>query len=34
MGHSASDDRLEEYIIVLPHSWREDHLWLDIQIET
>jgi hypothetical protein len=34
MGHGASDDWPEEYIIVVPHSWRDDHLWLDIQVET
>jgi hypothetical protein len=34
MGHRASDDWPEEYMIVVPHSWRDDHLWLDIQIET
>jgi len=34
MGHRASDDWLEEYIIVVPHSWRNDHFWLDIQVET
>ena len=33
MGHRASDDRLEEYIIVVPHAWRGDNLWLDIQVE-
>lgn len=34
MGHRASDDWPEEYIIVVPHAWRDDHLWLDIQVET
>jgi hypothetical protein len=34
MGRKASDDWPEEYIIVVPHSWRNDHLWLDIQVET
>ena len=34
MGHRASDDWPGEYMIVVPHSWRDDHLWLDIQIET
>ena len=34
MGHRASDDWPEEYMIVVPHSWRDDHLWLDIQVET
>lgn len=34
MGHGASDDWPEEYIIVVPHSWRNDHLWLDIKVET
>lgn len=34
MGHRASDDWLEEYIIVVPHAWRDDHLRLDIKVET
>ncbi|MBM1171648.1 hypothetical protein JQC81_11865 [Microvirga arabica] len=34
MGRRASDDWPEEYIIVVPHSWRGDDLWFDIQAET
>lgn len=34
MGYGASDDEPEEYIIVVPHSWRDDGLWWDIQAET
>ncbi|WP_201865107.1 hypothetical protein [Microvirga soli] len=34
MGYGASDDEPEEYIIVVPHSWRDDGLWRDIQAET
>jgi hypothetical protein len=33
MGRSASD-WAEEYIIVVPHSWRGDNRRLDIQVET
>jgi hypothetical protein len=33
MGPRASDDWPEEYIIVVPHYWRDDNLSLDIQVE-
>ena len=33
MGHRASNDWPEEYIIIVHHSWRDDDLWLDIQVE-
>ncbi len=34
MGCGASDEWPEDYIIVVPHAWRDDDLWLDIQLET
>ena len=34
MGRAASDEWPEDYIIVVPHAWRDDDLWLDIQLET
>ena len=34
MGCGASDEGPEDYIIVVPHVWRDDDLWLDIQVET
>jgi hypothetical protein len=34
MGCAASDDWLEDYIVVVPHAWRDDALWRDIQSET
>ena len=34
MGRAASDDWPEDYLIVVPHAWRNDDLWLDIQLET
>ena len=34
MGCAASDDWLEDYIVVVPHAWRDDDLWKDIQSET
>jgi hypothetical protein len=34
MGRAASDDGPEDYFIVVPHAWRDDDLWLDIQVET
>jgi hypothetical protein len=34
MGRGASDDGPEDYVIVVPHAWRDDDLWLDIQVET
>ena len=34
MGYAASDDWLEDYIVVVPHAWRDDDLWKDIQSET
>jgi hypothetical protein len=34
MGRAASDDGQEDYIIVIPHAWRGDDLWRDIQAET
>ncbi len=34
MGRAASDDGPEDYLIVVPHAWRDDDLWLDIQLET
>lgn len=34
MGRAASDDWPEDYIIVVPHAWRDDDLWMNIQTET
>lgn len=34
MGRAASEDWPEEYIIAVPHAWRHDDLWRDIQDET
>jgi hypothetical protein len=34
MGRAAPDDWSEDYIIVVPHGWRYDDLWRDIQTET
>ena len=34
MGHAAFDDWLEDYVVVVPHAWRDDDLWRDIQAET
>jgi hypothetical protein len=34
MGRAASDDWLEDYIVVVPHAWRDDDLWREIQTET
>jgi len=34
MGRAASDDGQEDYIFVIPHAWRGDDLWRDIQAET
>ena len=34
MGGAASEDWPEDYIIVVPHAWRDDGLWRDIQAET
>ena len=34
MGCAVSDDWLEDYIVVVPHAWRDDDLWRDIQAET
>jgi hypothetical protein len=34
MGCAASDDWPEDYIVVVPHAWRDDDLWRDIQSET
>jgi hypothetical protein len=34
MGRAASNDWPEDYIIVVPHAWRDDDLWMDIQTET
>jgi hypothetical protein len=34
MGRAASDDWPEDYIIVVPHAWRDDDLWMSIQTET
>ena len=34
MGCAESDDWLEDYIVVVPHAWRDDDLWKDIQSET
>jgi hypothetical protein len=33
MGSAASDDGPKDYLIVVPHAWRDDDLWLDIQLE-
>jgi hypothetical protein len=34
MARAASDDWPDDYIIVVPHAWRYDDLWRDIQTET
>jgi hypothetical protein len=34
MGRAASDVWLEDYIVVVPHAWRDDDLWREIQTET
>ena len=34
MGRAASDYGPEDYIVVVPHAWRDDDLWRDIQTET
>jgi hypothetical protein len=34
MGRAASDDWPEDYLVVVPHAWRDDDLWLGIQLET
>jgi hypothetical protein len=33
MGRVAVEDSLEDYIIVVPHAWRGDGLWIDMQTE-
>jgi hypothetical protein len=33
MDRAASDGWLEDYIVVVPHAWRDDDLWRDIQTE-
>jgi hypothetical protein len=34
MVRAASDVWLEDYIVVVPHAWRDDDLWRDIRAET
>jgi hypothetical protein len=34
MGHAASEDWPEDYIIFVPHRRRGDDLWRDIQAKT
>jgi hypothetical protein len=34
MGRGASEDSPEDYIVVVPHAWRDDGLWLNLQVET
>lgn len=31
MGRAAVEDWPEGYIIVVPHAWRDDNLWSDMQ---
>jgi hypothetical protein len=31
MGRAAVEDWPEDYIIVVPHAWRGDSLWTDMQ---
>jgi hypothetical protein len=33
MGRAAAEDWPEDYIIVVPHAWRGDGLWIDMQTE-
>ena len=33
MDRAAVEDWLEDYIIVVPHAWRGDGLWMDMQSE-
>jgi len=33
MSRAAVEDWLEDYIIVVPHAWRGDELWIDMQSE-
>lgn len=34
MSRAAVEDWPEDYIIVVPHAWRDDELWIDMQSET
>ncbi len=34
MSRVAVEDWPEEYLIVVPHAWRDDDLWIDMQSET
>jgi hypothetical protein len=34
MSRAASDDGQEDYVIVVPHPWRDDDLWQGIRAET
>ncbi len=33
MGRAGVEDCPEDYIIVVPHAWRDDGLWIDMQTE-
>jgi hypothetical protein len=33
MSHTTEEDWPEGYIIVVPHAWRGDDLWRDMQSE-
>jgi hypothetical protein len=33
MSRAAVEDWLEDYIIVVPHAWRDEGLWIDMQSE-
>ncbi|MBA1156020.1 hypothetical protein [Microvirga mediterraneensis] len=34
MDFGADEDWPEGHIIVVPHAWRGDDLWIDMQVET
>ena len=31
MAHAANDDWPVGQLVAVPHAWRSDHLWLDMQ---
>ena len=33
MGFVGAEDCPEDYLIVVPHAWRDDGLWIDMQTE-
>ena len=33
MGRAVSEDWPEGYLVVVPHAWRGDDLWTDMQSE-